>query len=264
MTGGAGYLAGSALGAGYGGKKAGDFARADDADKLCRAQGQVNDALAAYGRAVEKAQSEAGVAWQRQVHDADVRAAHLAAIRVAQSDQVLELTRRDLATLRAMDKAEAHQLLGAAAATVDAAATRERSPRARKRQTAWRHEAETIRAQIAGDAHPDVREVLILVTAAPGGADAAGSWLSGRIQRRTTVIAAADQLHTALRRHALADRQAIAQDLNRAKAELQDVVVTGLAAPIKHVEQRTARLKEELVVGGYLSKADAERLGRES
>ena len=90
MTGGTGFMVGSALGAGYGGKKA-DIARAEDADKVRQAQERVNNALAKYGRAVDKARSETDVAWKRQVNDAHSRAAQLADIRAAQSDQVFPL-----------------------------------------------------------------------------------------------------------------------------------------------------------------------------
>ena len=264
MTGGTGVMIGSAIGAGFGGKTAGDIARGEDADKVRGAQKQVNDELAAYGRAVDKAQSEADEAWTQELRDADIRAAQLAAIRSAQSDHLIELMRTDLERLRTLSAAEAKQLLAAAASTVDAAATHERSPRARRRQTAWRRESDAIQARLTDGANPGVREVLTLVTAAPEGGDAARSWLTDRLQRRTTVIAAADQLHTALLRRTLADRQNLAHVLNRAKATLQNNVVTALAAPIERVERQTAQLKEELVIGGHLSKEDAVRLGRDS
>ena len=261
MTLGAGAWVGGMIGAAYGGKKAGDTARASDHKAVKDARTHAANSVAAYGLAVEKAQSQAQDDWTQAVAGADAEAAKLAAVRLSQTRHVERLTLDDLSTMRSMGREEADSLIRSAADRVLIAQGAQRSPRARRRQQAWTARATGLRRSMEQRGGVDVHDVLVLVVASPDGADQAISWLQDRISRRTTVLASADALMTALQRQSLADRLFLAASLANERTEIQDRAAKTLAAPIRRVEGHVDKLKDELVIAGYVTRGDVARLG---
>jgi polyhydroxyalkanoate synthesis regulator phasin len=58
----------------------------------------------------------------------------------------------------------------------------------------------------------------------------------------------------------LTDRVGLASDLHQIRAGIQDEAAEAVAAPIHRVKKRTKKLKDELVICGYLSEQEAARL----
>lgn len=262
LTLGAGAWVGGMLGAAYGGKKAGDASRSSDKKLVEEANTRAAKALAEYGLAVEEAQMQAQDGWAQAVARVDSEAAHLTAVRLGQTSRIEQRTLKDLATLRTMSREEADSLIQAAFDRVLIARGAQRSPRARSRQRAWIARESELRRSMEAAVGADVQDVLVLLVASPDGADEVISWLGNRAIRRTTVLAAADTLMTAVQRQSLADRLSLTTSLASEREEIQDKAVATLTPAIQRVESNVNKLKAELVIAGHLTKEDAERLGR--
>jgi hypothetical protein len=256
---GMGAVVGGMIGAAAGGSAAGAASRAADRKAVESARNALTGSITRYGLAVEASQTEANQRWAQARADADAEASRLAAERIAQMVLVEQLTTAELAALRSLSWSEADRLLDQAAASVEQTARSERSPWARRRQREWRSSTDLLR--LGRDrSTADVEEVLLHVAASPGGTDTIRAWLNDRIDRRTTVLAASARLMDALRLQAVRDRVSVVRGLGGERRDIQEQAKKRLDAPIKAVEVRVKALRDELVVAGYLSREDANRL----